>query len=75
MPGTWLQRMFPSEDARKNHCEKHLIGDVPDSMAEFETFFIQRKARLRKQVGRLLQRGLGDREPGLDGLNLGGGTE
>ena len=75
MPGAWLERMFPSEDACTNHCAKHLIGDVPDTMAEFEGFFVQRKALLRQKVGRLLQREQGVVEPALDGLTLGGGAE
>jgi len=55
MPSQWLQNMYPNVESQKNYCEKHLLGDVPETMAEFEGFFKQRKAMLRQQIGKILQ--------------------
>lgn len=54
LPAQWLENAFTSSDKRKTYCEKHLLGNVPDSMTEFETFFKERRKLLELRAIELL---------------------
>jgi len=56
LPGEWLQSMYPDKDTREQYCARHLLGDVPKTMLEFNEFYETRKNRLREKLARLLQR-------------------
>ena len=54
MPAAWLSKIHPNETSRRAYEERHLLGDVPESITEFTTFYDARRERLREQVKQLL---------------------
>ena len=54
MPARWLSEEFPDQDTRREYQRRHLLGDVPDSIAEFDAFHDARRARLKEKIRRLL---------------------
>ncbi len=56
LPHEWLAGMYSDLDERKEYCKRHLLGEVPEGMSEFLTFYENRRARLRKRIGELLER-------------------
>lgn len=56
MPAAWLEETYPNQAARDGYSESHLLGAVPDSIGEFETFYAARRERLKERIGRLLGR-------------------
>ena len=55
MPDRWLtEKNHP--DAAVAIVEQHLLGEVPESFGEFETFYDRRRERLRERIVELLGR-------------------
>ena len=54
MPSMWLSMQFPDNEARQDYQRDHLLGDVPNSMVEFEEFWDARRKRLKKRIRELL---------------------
>ena len=54
MPSRWLSEQYPDNRARREYERNHLLGEVPDSMVEFDAFYNERRARLKERIGRLL---------------------
>lgn len=54
MPADWLSKTYPDESSRRDYEERHLLGDVPESITEFATFFDARRKRLRERIEQLL---------------------
>ena len=54
LPATWLVEHVREPLARKDYCEKHLLGEVPEEIADFMTFYEARRQRLQDRVGELL---------------------
>ena len=54
MPSRWLSEQYPDKDARREYRERHILGDIPDSIAGFDTFYDARRTRLKKRIGKLL---------------------
>lgn len=52
MPSDWLNEMDPEK--RKAYCERHVLGDVPDRMVDFLSFYDARRCALRKKIAALL---------------------
>ena len=46
LPQKWLKDNFDSESARRNYCELHLLGDVPENLDGFIDFATARYDRL-----------------------------
>lgn len=53
MPGEWLSLMESNES---DYAVRHLLGDVPDSIVEFESFYDARRERLKQRIRKLLGR-------------------
>jgi len=53
MPAKWMDDMM-NDTKRTNYCDIHVLGDVPESMLEFRTFYDARQAALRQKVVDLL---------------------
>lgn len=53
-PSEWLTEKYPDSASRRNYQEIHLLGDVPESIAEFDAFLDARRARLKERIGTLL---------------------
>ena len=56
MPSEWLSKNFPDNSSRREFEGRHLLGDVPSSITEFETFHNARRERLKNRIGQLLGR-------------------
>ena len=56
MPAEWLSDEFPHSSSRLNYQSLHLLGDLPDSIGQFDVFYNARRARLKNRIGELLGR-------------------
>ena len=54
MPAVWLSKIHTDETSRRVYEELHLLGDVPESITEFTTFFDARRERLKEEIKQLL---------------------
>lgn len=54
MPADWLSHHFPDAVNNKHYRQKHVLGDVPQSITEFETFFKARRQRLAEMMTSML---------------------
>ncbi len=52
-PAEWLQT-FSTDEARRNYAITHLLGEVPDKIDGFESFYEARRQRLRGKIAELL---------------------
>ena len=56
MPVDWLSAHFTDPGTRDAYREKHLLGQIPDSMADFGSFHDARRERLKARISELLGR-------------------
>ena len=56
MPAEWLSQAFPDSSIRLNYENLHLLGDVPDSITQFDAFYKARREGLKEQIRGLLGR-------------------
>lgn len=54
MPADWLVKQFPDPMGRKHYREMNMLGEVPDSIGDFEKFVEARRESLRKRLSDLL---------------------
>ena len=54
MPDVWLSEKHPNEGARHAERERRLLGEVPSSIADFDRFYDDRRARLKARIEQLL---------------------
>ncbi len=54
LPADWIRAKYPCETDRKHYCEKYLLGEVPDGMADFLEFYETRRARLKEHISVLV---------------------
>lgn len=55
MPTEWLdQRFGAGTPNRHQHCENHLLGNVPDDITDFEEFYEARRQRLQNRIAELV---------------------
>ena len=64
MPSDWIEKVFASKSDKTNYRKNHLLGDVPDSMAEFRTFYTTRREALRTRIIEMLATKESDAESG-----------
>lgn len=50
MPANWLNSHFPDAVSNDHYRQKHALGEVPESITEFEAFFKARRQRLEKMM-------------------------
>lgn len=53
LPAAWL-RTFATDEARQNYKTTHLLGDVPERINDFDTFYEARRQRLKDKIATLL---------------------
>ena len=53
LPAEWLQS-FNTDEARRNYETIHLLGNVPEGIHGFESFYEARRQRLREKIVELL---------------------
>ena len=56
MPAEWLSETYVEEASRYEYKEHHLLGNLPESITEFDTFYDARRERLKKRIKQLLGR-------------------
>ena len=56
MPAEWLSGKYSEMASRREYEERHLMGDVPDSIVEFDAFYDARRSRLKDKIHQLLGR-------------------
>ncbi len=54
MPSKWLLEQYSDEDDRREYRRNHLLGEVPDSIVQFDTFFEARRDQLKRKIRDLL---------------------
>ena len=55
MPAKWLSQMYgDSTDSRQDCQDRHMLGDVPESIAKFDVFYKARRARLKLRIEQLV---------------------
>lgn len=68
MPADWLRKAFADPAHRAEHCDRHLLPNVPDEIVDFPTFYEARQHLLRRRIGQLLARGSDEPSAGDDEL-------
>ena len=53
LPAEWL-KTFSTDEARRSYATTHLLGDVPEEIGGFESFYEARRRRLRDRITELL---------------------
>ena len=56
MPAEWLSARYTDDASRREYEERHLLGHVPESLTEFDTFYEARRSRLKEEIKKLLGR-------------------
>ena len=54
LPGEWLTRSVPVDEARTAYVERHMLGSLPSSIHGFEDFYLKRRALMLEALARLL---------------------
>ena len=54
MPSEWLRQSQPDPTSRQAYLDRHLLGEVPDSITEFDAFYEARRERLKGKIKQLL---------------------
>lgn len=54
LPAQWLRQRFPNPQERQAHCERHLLGEVPEEMADFGKFYQTWHERLKSRIAELV---------------------
>ena len=54
LPADWLNEHCPEEEARRNYCERHLLGHVPSNVKDFWEWYKARRERLRERIAELV---------------------
>lgn len=56
MPKRWLRAIYNDEQRRREYCDKHLLGNLPDDISAFPAFYENRRVELRNRIAKLLGR-------------------
>ena len=54
LPADWLDVHCPNDLARQNYCDRHLLGDVPREINDFEKFYSTRRQQLRNRIAEIV---------------------
>lgn len=54
MPNEWLRQSQPDATSRQAYLDRHELGDIPDSITEFDAFYEARRERLKARIKQLL---------------------
>lgn len=56
MPADWIRKILPEskKSNRASYCENHLLGQIPESLTEFRTFYENRRDALRSRIVELV---------------------
>ena len=54
LPSEWLNAHCSSEEARKVYCDRHQLGEVPETITKFMDFYSERRERLLDRIAVLV---------------------
>jgi hypothetical protein len=54
LPAAWLSKRYSSPQDRRMYCLSHHLGEVPETIADCEAFWAQRRERLRQAITAVL---------------------
>ena len=54
LPAEWIKDTFDSKAARSNYCDNHVLGIVPESLADFRGFYDARLKAIRSRIEGML---------------------
>jgi hypothetical protein len=54
LPAKWLSSHYPNAGDRAHSCAMHELGDIPDTLEDFEQFHTDRRERLRARINDVL---------------------
>ncbi|HIK65902.1 MAG TPA: DUF262 domain-containing protein [Henriciella marina] len=54
LPAKWLSSHYPNAGDRAHYCAMHELGDIPDTLEDFEQFHTDRRERLRARINDVL---------------------
>ena len=54
MPAEWMAQGFRNRTSRREYRELHLMGEIPESITEFDAFYDARRERLKEGIKKLL---------------------
>lgn len=54
LPSEWLNAHCSSEEARKVYCDRHQLGEVPETITKFMDFYSERRDRLLDRIAVLV---------------------
>ena len=64
LPAPWLLATYADAVQRQAVCDRHDLGVVPETVAEFPTFYQARRERMRERLSKLLSRDQDSATPG-----------
>lgn len=56
MPAEWLAEAYPNATNRNAYQDHHVLGEVPDSITQFDEFYNSRRERLKARIRQMLGR-------------------
>lgn len=56
MPSEWLRQSQPDPTSRQAYLDRYLLGEIPDSITEFDAFYDARRKRLKARIKQILGR-------------------
>lgn len=54
LPSEWLRVEYPDPRSRKEHSDRHDLGDVPEELTGFNQFYEARRERMLARLSRIL---------------------
>ena len=55
LPVEWMQERFPNDvSSRRHYCDQYLLGDVPQDITDFMSFYEVRRERMQEGVAKLV---------------------
>ncbi len=54
LPAEWLTEVYPDTEARRAHCDRHLLGEIGTEVTTFPAFYASRRERLVGRVAGIL---------------------
>ena len=55
LPAEWMQRHFSDDVTRRQHyCDMYLLGEIPQDVAGFMSFYEARRERMQERIAELV---------------------
>ena len=54
LPLDWMQEHFADGESRQRYCDQYLLGEVPQDITGFVSFYEARRERLQKRIAELV---------------------